>query len=201
MLVDEATAQQRGDEPAGSHHQPVGVATGLGRRRRLSTFAQLALIPLLFILGPRLAQATIFVRSAMAPLVAHADAIALGSVRAVTPRWEGRRIVSDVQLDVAQSIKGELPKTITLVASGGKVGDVVMRVVGGADFHVGDRSILFLKAQSGGHRLIGLASGKLDVYTRDGRESVVWPKDGTVEEVPLARVLDELRSLAKAKAQ
>jgi hypothetical protein len=215
MLALEDIAQER--LAPGSHHPPPEMHTpppcyqrganvaaapiGLAAMRRgLSKLVQLVLIPLVFLLGPRIAQATIFVKSAMAPMVARADGIALGAVRVITPRWEGRRIVSDVQLEVAEAIKGKLPKTITLVAAGGKIGDVAMKVVGGADFRVGDRSIVFLSTQGGVHRLLGLAAGKLDIYTRDNRELVTWRNEDTVEELPLRRVLDELRALAKAKA-
>ena len=165
-----------------------------------SLLVRLALVPLIFLLGPRLAHATIFVTPSAA-LVERADAIALGAVRAVTPRWEGGRIVTDVTLDVAQTIKGALPQTISIVAPGGKIGDIVMRVIGGASFRVGDRSIVFLTRRSGVHRLLGLGAGKLDVYSRDGRELVAWPHDNIVEEAPLARVLDGLSSLARGAAR
>jgi hypothetical protein len=222
MPWNDATAPIRGTAPAGSHHQPRLVATAsrlqprrrrpsyhqedpaqdanaihvAPRSRRLAMLARLALLPLIFLLGPRLANATIFVTSSAAPLVESADAIALGSVRAVTARWEGHCIVSDVQLDVHATVKGQLPRTITLVAAGGKIGDVVMRVIGGADFRIGDRSIVFMSTRQGVRRLIGLGAGKLDVRTRDGQELVALSRGATTEELPLRRVIDELRAMA-----
>lgn len=169
------------------------------RRPTYHQLAQLALIPLVLLLGPRLAGATIFVISDKAPLVRRADAIALGTIRAVTPRWEARRIVSDIELDVEQTVKGSLPGRVSLVAAGGKVGDVVMRVIDGAEFHVGDRSIVFMSARDGVRRPLGLAAGKLDVRTRDGSDVVAWRKESAVEEVPLTRVIAELRRLVQER--
>lgn len=173
----------------------------VSRRPDYHQLARLALIPLVFLLGPRLAGATIFIISDKAPLVMNADAIALGTVRAVTPHWEGHRIVSDIALDVEETVKGSLPQQVVLVAPGGKVGDIVMRVVDGAQFHVGDRSIVFMSARGGVHRLMGLAAGKLDVRTRASADVVAWPKNGAVEELPLSRVLSELRTLAQESAR
>jgi hypothetical protein len=166
----------------------------------LTTLTKLALLPLIFLLGPRVANATIFVTSSAAPLVTRADAIVLGSVRAVTPRWEGRRIVSDVELDVEETVKGAPPQHLTLVAPGGRIGDVVMRVIDGASFRVGDRSILFLSHRDGVHRLVGLGAGKLDVRTSAGQQLVAWHRNGVVDELPLARVLDELKALVAVGA-
>jgi len=176
----------------------MSVSQSAANGNRAARLTRLALIPLFFILGPRLAGATIFVNSEMAPLAFQADTIALGTVRVLSSRWEAGRIVSDAQVELSQVIKGAAPRTITVVAAGGKVGDVAMRVIGGAQFHVGDRSILFLTAQGGIHRVVGLAAGKLDVFTRRGQQMVTWPAAGPTGAVPLDTALDQLRTVAQS---
>jgi hypothetical protein len=164
-------------------------------------FPRLTLVVLVFLLGPRLASGTIFVLADKTQLVERADAIALGTVHSVTPRWEGTRIVSDVALDVEQTVKGALPRQVSLVAPGGKVGDVVMRVIDGAAFRVGDRSIVFMTQRDGLRRLLGPGAGKLDVHARGGQELVAWTKNGVVEEATLQRVLGELRTMAQERGR
>lgn len=162
---------------------------------------RLTLVVLVFLLGPRLASGTIFVLKDKAQLVERADAIALGRVHSVTARWEGTRIVSDVALDVEEAVKGALPQQVSLVAPGGKVGDVVMRVIDGAAFRVGDRSIVFMTKRDGARRLLGLGAGKLDVRKSGGQELVAWTRDGLVEEATLQRVLGELRTMAQERSR
>jgi hypothetical protein len=164
-------------------------------RSRAGWLARLALLPLLFLLGPGLARATLLVTAQAGALVDRADAIVLGSVRATRARWEGARIVTDVDLEVAETIKGQPARILTVVAPGGKIGDVRMQVVGGAEFRSGDRSILFLSLRDGTPRLLGLSAGKIDVRRYGAEELVMWPGAGSPQ--PLSHVLELLRLLSR----
>jgi hypothetical protein len=74
---------------------------------------------------------------------------------------------------------------------------VMMRVMGGATFRVGDEAVLLVRKSASAHRLLGLAAGKLDVErARDGRALVRWPAGDGVEIIALDDAMERLRRSA-----
>src|SRR5262249_55188851 len=133
-------------------------------------------------------------------LAEHSDLILLGHVEKIASRWDGGKIVTDATVRVEQTVKGAPTRAVVVSQPGGRVGDIVMRVLGGAEFHAGDRSILFLKQAGPSLRVVGLAQGKLDVRRNGaGVEVVTWVPAGAAaaDTVPLAGALARLRTLVQ----
>jgi len=138
------------------------------------------------------ADATIFVRVLDAgTLVARSQLVVFGRVEAMQSRWDGGRIVTDLQIGVLDAAKGAPQSHLPVVVSGGAVDGVRMRVIGAAEFDLGEEAILYLN-HSDAWRLVHLAQGKLAVATD---RTVKWtpPEGGHTETWPVAQVLDRLR--------
>jgi hypothetical protein len=109
-------------------------------------------------------------------LVREADEIVVAEVTASRSRWDGRRIVTDVTLSVAECPKGATPpgSTVVLTHLGGQVGDVGMRVEGMPRMVVHGRVLVFARRAPRGGRLwpVGLSQGVLRVDRRAGRDEV-----------------------------
>src|SRR5262245_10630019 len=81
-------------------------------------------------------------------LVAQADRIVVAEVLEVRSAWDAghRRILSTIQLSVAESWKGGSPGgRLTLVQPGGTADGTEMIVHGLPRFHAGERAVLFLR--------------------------------------------------------
>jgi hypothetical protein len=84
-------------------------------------------------------------------LVAQSPQVVRATVTAISAEWrtnpgnpEQRVIKSRITLEVRDTIKGTAPRTMTIEALGGRVGDDEMRIEGAPEFKVGQESILFL---------------------------------------------------------
>lgn len=131
------------------------------------------MLPVLF--GAARAEATLEVLEPTEALVRRADVVALGTIEAVTPAWEGRRIVSRVTAVMHDSLKGDAGRVVTLHVPGGSVGGVAMRVSGTPTFTAGERSVFFLSKRGDQLRLAGGLQSKLPVLVDSrGNESVRW---------------------------
>lgn len=97
-------------------------------------------------------------------LVERADAIAVVDVVSARAGWDAahERIVSTVELTVVESWKGApAPATrVTVVQSGGTVGDVTMVVSGMPRFSPGERALVFLHGPPERASVVGMAQGK-----------------------------------------
>lgn len=120
-------------------------------------------------------------------LVTESDTIVRGSVARQESHWDaaGRLIVTDVTLDVAETIKGEPAAQQTLRVAGGTVGDVTLTTSNDPRFEDGENLIAFLDTTVTPVAVVGLWQGKLVV------------EDGAVKHagrrVPLADFVDEIR--------
>lgn len=96
-------------------------------------------------------------------LTALADRIVVAEVLSVSSRWETgrRRIVSDIEVNIAESWKGTMPtsKRVTIIQPGGAVGDIEMRVHGLASFRAGERAVLFLRGSEASSTVVGMGQG------------------------------------------
>lgn len=114
------------------------------------------------------------------PMLARgADAIVRGSVTRMDSHWTGDhlRIVTDVEIDVGEAMKGQVPSRVTVVQPGGVVGDIGQTVSGLASFKVGEEVVLFLERRAGDSFLVsGMAQGKFRVErSSDGKAAYAVP--------------------------
>jgi hypothetical protein len=104
-------------------------------------------------------------------LVGQSHAIVIGRVAGTRAHWNEThtRIVTDVDVDVSQSLKGAAASRVTLTQLGGEVDGVRVSVAGCAAFRPGEEALLFVWHDAHGHsQLTGLAQGKFEIE-RDAR--------------------------------
>ena len=107
------------------------------------------------------------------------DAVVRGTVRRVQSRWaaDGRRIVTDVEIEVAETLKGAPGQTVRVTQPGGRVGDIGQR---------GERARLVRARRGGGgvpraprnaaFSVRGMAQGKFQVQrSPDGKQVLAVP--------------------------
>ena len=173
----------------------------------------LALLALLLALP---AAATSLLRAEVPELSRKADAVVQGTVRRVQSRWAagGRRIVTDVEIQVSDVLKGSPGRTVLVTQPGGRVGDIGQRVSGLASFDEGEEVVVFLQRRGpDAYSVRGMAQGKFRVQrSPDGKTALAVPEPtgdarvldpATGEEVRPARhavPLESLRSAVRAAA-
>ena len=117
------------------------------------------------------ASATSMLRVDLPELSRSADVIVHGTVRRLESRWsgDGRLIVTDVEIQVTEALKGEAPGTLVITQPGGRVGDIGQRVNGLATFAPAEEVVVFLTRQgSRDFRVAGMAQGKYQVLRSAG---------------------------------
>jgi len=135
-------------------HQACRVATAI------------AVIFLLISSAP--AFATVMVKIDLDGLVGRADGILVGNVEKVASHWseDKRYIVTDVTVEVTQSVHGVADKHLVIRRLGGSVDGVGMRVSGSPMFSPGEQVLLFTEKR-GNHRwIVGMSQGVYRI-TRD----------------------------------
>jgi hypothetical protein len=109
------------------------------------------------------ARASLVLALDLTALTARADHVVVGEVLSVTSSWDAahKRIFSRIEVQVAETWKGEAPATrrVVIVQPGGTVDDIEMRVHGMARFAPGDRAVLFLRGSLTQAALVGLGQG------------------------------------------
>ncbi len=112
-----------------------------------------------------------------------ADLIVLGVVRSSAPRLtlDGRRIITDTEIQVSEVLKGHVNAvSVVVMQPGGIVGDVGQRVEGTAHFSVGDEVVVFLDRR-GSERfaVTAMSQGKFKVErSSDGKAAYAVPEAG-----------------------
>ncbi len=108
-------------------------------------------------------------------------------------RWsgDGRRILTDVEIQVTETLKGQAGGTVLVTQPGGRVGDIGQRVSGLAAFTPGEEVVLFLERRgTRSFRVAGMAQGKYKVQrSADGTRvlAVPEPTDDTLLVDPATR--------------
>ncbi len=127
------------------------------------------------------ASATTMLRIDLPELAQTADTVVHGTVRRVESRWSGdkRRIVTDVEIQVSETLKGQASSTVLIVQPGGRVGDIGQIVHGLASFTPGEEVVVFLDRQgSSAFRVTGMAQGKYQVrHAADSRSALAVPEN------------------------
>jgi hypothetical protein len=167
------------------------------------------------------AQATLVEALDLETLVAEAEQVVLARVIGQQSLVDERgRIVTDVALQVEESIKGDQAPgaAITVRRLGGVVGDMGMRIAGEPSFETGETVVLFgaRRSRGGALRPVGMSQGALRVFERDGERwarsanngvATVKREAGRLKHAnaaldqprKLSELLTELRGLAKRK--
>jgi hypothetical protein len=101
------------------------------------------------VLLPAFALASTVVAMDVPTVTKAADVVVLGVVRQSVPRWtrDRTRIITDTEIEVAETWKGASRARIVVMQPGGVVGDVGQKVEGVATFAEGERVVLFLEAR------------------------------------------------------
>jgi hypothetical protein len=121
--------------------------------------------------------ATTMLRADLPQMAQTSDAVVQGVVRRVQSRWSGdnRRIVTDVEIEVTDALKGKTGSTVLLTQPGGRVGDIGQVVSGLATFTEGEEVVVFLeKYGAAAFQLSGMAQGKYQVQ-RSGPGAMAVP--------------------------
>jgi hypothetical protein len=120
-------------------------------------------------------------------LVERADEIVLARAVASESRYEGGQIVTEVELERIETVRGRENAPLRLVTPGGAVGGVGMRVEGAPRIDVGMEAVLFARRTTRGVRAVGMAQGVFPVRVREGRPWVYPSGEGIVLYRPDAR--------------
>lgn len=107
------------------------------------------------------------------------DTIVRGTVRSIESRLskDGSRVVTDVTLDVQDTLKGQARQSLVVLQPGGVVGEVGQKVEGLPGFQLGEEVVVFLERR-GSERFIvaGMAQGKYRVErSSDGKAVFAAP--------------------------
>jgi hypothetical protein len=130
------------------------------------------------LLGALPAGATTQLKVDLSQLAQGADAVVHGVVRRVESRWSGdkQRIVTDVEIQVTESLKGQPGGTVLVTQPGGRVGDVGQVVHGLASFTAGEEVVVFLEKRGArAFRVASMAQGKYQVQ-REGKAAMAVPE-------------------------
>jgi hypothetical protein len=98
--------------------------------------------------------------------------VVVATVTAVHPRFGTNSfgdqvILSDLQMDVAETMKGQAGATLTVTVEGGQIGDLTLKVSDMPVMQPGERAIFFLERSAGNLVLHGRGSGVLKVDRGD----------------------------------
>ncbi|HEY0712883.1 MAG TPA: hypothetical protein VGF45_09435 [Polyangia bacterium] len=188
----------------------------LGRSRQSLIARLVAIVTAAFCFaGGGRAHASSVLAMDLTALTTVADRIVVAEVLSVTSRWETgrRRIVTSVEINVAESWKGSVPSSrrITVLQPGGQVGDIEMKVYGLPLFREGERAVLFLRGGESASTVVGFSEGMRrltpdpigkgwSVLGADRTAAVVRSNDGRLVPAPAepTQGLSELRARVRA---
>jgi hypothetical protein len=135
------------------------------------------MVVLATLLGGLPVGATTMLRADLPQMAQTSDTVVQGVVRRVQSRWSGdnRRIVTDVEIQVTEALKGQPGGTVVVTQPGGRVGDIGQVVSGLASFSEGEEVVVFLeKRGAAAFQLSGMAQGKYQVQ-RTGPGAMAVP--------------------------
>jgi len=107
-----------------------------------------------------------------------AEVIVVAAATSQSSSWaeNSRRIYTDTNFEVGQTVKGEVGGVITMRQLGGQVGDVAQVVAGSPVFVPGESYVLFLDPRPDGkYRVVGFSQGCYPVVTGSGGKARVMP--------------------------
>lgn len=128
------------------------------------------------------AAATTMLKMDLTGLAQTADTVVHGTVRRMESRWSGdhRRIVTDVEIEVTETLKGQASGTVLLIQPGGRMGDIGQIVHGLASFTPGEEVVVFLERHgTQAFQVTGMAQGKYQVRRSADTRSVLAVPEST----------------------
>jgi hypothetical protein len=140
--------------------------------------AKLAIISLVTGVIAWSAEASSVIQAEVSELTAASDVVARGKVKKLESRWtaDRHRIVTDVEIEVAETLKGSPERTVVIQQPGGVVGDIGQHVSGLASFEPNEEVVVFLEKTGPKYMVAGMAQGKYRVErSSDGRRAYAIP--------------------------
>ncbi|HWQ03367.1 MAG TPA: hypothetical protein VNL38_02710 [Candidatus Nitrosotenuis sp.] len=174
------------------------------------------------LLAAAAASATTLVRMSLEEMAAAASAVARVKCLSSTSRWEGGQIFTFTTFEVLETLKGSVPRSITVRLVGGQVAHIRAHVDGVPRFTPGEEAYLFLEPTTNGELTVTSwaqgtfrvrqVSPKVELVTQDtGGLSIFDPQTrqfraGGVRNLPVAefrqRVSDAIeRAELRRKSQ
>ncbi|MEZ4298562.1 MAG: hypothetical protein R3B70_26660 [Polyangiaceae bacterium] len=147
-------------------------------RARAFLVASLLAVPPLLALSPSEplrgvteAEASVSVLLSLDELVAHSQAVVVGTASERKSQWEelagGKRIVTYTKIKVDKTISGSAGTEVWVRTLGGTVGDIGQAVSGEAQIATGSKSVLFLTKRGDVTMVTGMAQGHYPVANDD----------------------------------
>jgi hypothetical protein len=130
-------------------------------------FIILATVLAVILLAP-LAGASQVLHQTLRDLTLGSSDIVIGQVEGARAHWDAshRKIVTEITVQVSESLKGAPPGRLTLTQLGGDVDGFRYSVPGNPLFRAGEEALLFVWRDAKGRAQVnGLAQGKFDITT------------------------------------
>lgn len=127
---------------------------------------RLALLALLVAALALPSGASTFIFTPQRDLVRDASAIVQGRVLSTSSFWNetGQVIVTEAVFQVEENIVGKAPSVIVVRTFGGQVGNFAVEASGFPTFQKGERQLLFLDKEKGGHtKVLGYQQGQFRI--------------------------------------
>lgn len=107
-------------------------------------FRRTLVLILIFIINcPLLAQ----VKKPIDILIEKSDVIVIGKVNRISSRWneDKTKILSDIEINVFEALKGKERKNIIVTKPGGEIGSIGIKVFPSPEFKKNEKALLFLR--------------------------------------------------------
>ncbi len=165
-----------------------------------STMRRLALVACALVSAPALA--TTMIPLDLAALTERAEEVVAGTVKKTEARWTSSHdaIYTDVTITVERSMTGNLAvsRDVVVRREGGSVDGIGMQVFGAPSFNKGDEVVVFLEHRGLQRYVVGMAQGKLDLFTTsDGVKTLHRELSGVAYVRPPTAAEQTLSSTAK----
>lgn len=136
------------------------------------------------------ALATTLLKVDLGQLTRSSDAVVIGRVQSVQSRFssDGLKILTDAEISVTQTLKGQVAQAVVVMQPGGAVGDVGQHVAGVARFTPGEEVAVFLEKRGSRYFVTGLGQGKYRLERWSDGKTYAVPADLDADLVdPLTR--------------
>jgi hypothetical protein len=130
-------------------------------------------------------------------LVERADLIVRGLVTRKEPRWIGRVLYTQYELEVQETLKGAERKNVLVSVVGGTLGNVQLTVPGAPSLQAGDQIVFFGQPLAGATGFTPLGTFDGIVPVQPGRGNGVATASPRGQPEPLTAFLQEIRTLSK----
>lgn len=140
-----------------------------------ATRRAMTLVAVLLLLATPPGQATTLARLSLDDLVAASSVVARVQCLGNESRWEAGEIWTFTSFEVLETMKGVVPRLVTVRLPGGRAGHLISTVEGVPRFRPGEEAILFLeRTRAGDFSVLSWVQGTFRIRRdpRTGRESV-----------------------------